>query len=99
MGIPRTSIQYWLKRLDKLDASPVVKAFFESPEGLAFLHRLVMAARVTRHPVGTGESVRGVAVAWRGSEGDWRYSVEVREAYALRPEKMNWQLLRSKGIP
>lgn len=46
MGIPRTSIQYWLKRLDKLDASPVVKAFFESPEGLAFLHRLVMAARL-----------------------------------------------------
>ena len=45
MGIPRTSVQYWLKRRDELDASPVVKAFFESPEGLAFLHRLVMAAR------------------------------------------------------
>lgn len=45
MGIPRTSVQHWLKRRDKLDASPVVKAFFESPDGLAFLHRLVMAAR------------------------------------------------------
>ncbi len=46
MGIPRTSVQHWLKRRDNLDASPVVKAFFESPEGLAFLHRLVMAARL-----------------------------------------------------
>ncbi|MBF0462589.1 MAG: hypothetical protein HQL87_14495 [Magnetococcales bacterium] len=46
LGIPRTSLQYWLKRLDQLNASPVVKAFFESPEGLAFLHRLVMAARI-----------------------------------------------------
>ena len=46
LGIPRTSLQYWLKRLDQLNASPVVKAFFESPEGLAFLHRLVMAARL-----------------------------------------------------
>ena len=45
LGIPRTSLQHWLKRQDELEVSPSVKAFFESPEGLAFLHRLVMAAR------------------------------------------------------
>ena len=45
LGVPRTSLQHWLKRKDSLDASPVVVSFFESPEGLAFLHRLVIAAQ------------------------------------------------------
>lgn len=45
LGVPRTSLQHWLKRKDLLDASPVVVDFFESPEGLAFLHRLVIAAQ------------------------------------------------------
>jgi hypothetical protein len=41
--IPRTTIQYWLSRKRGLDASPALVDFFESPEGLAFLHRLVIA--------------------------------------------------------
>ena len=41
--IPRTTLQYWLSRKQGLDASPALVDFFESSEGLAFLHRLVIA--------------------------------------------------------
>jgi len=40
-GVPRSTLQYWLERRDGLDASPVLVGFFERPEGLAFIHRLV----------------------------------------------------------
>ncbi len=42
--IPRSTLQHWLARKNNLDASPVLVDFFESPEGNAFLHRLVTAA-------------------------------------------------------
>lgn len=45
-GIPRTTLQHWLARKGSLDASPFLIDFFESPEGLAFLHRLVTAAHL-----------------------------------------------------
>ena len=41
-GVPRTTLQYWLSRQRNLDASPALVGFFESPDGLAFLHRLVI---------------------------------------------------------
>jgi hypothetical protein len=44
--VPRTTLQYWVERKRTLAASglpPTVIAFFESPEGLALLHRLVLA--------------------------------------------------------
>jgi hypothetical protein len=44
LEIPRSTLQHWLKRKDSIDASPEVVAFFESPCGTAFLHRLVLAA-------------------------------------------------------
>lgn len=43
-GVPRTSLQHWLARRDSIDGSVVVRDFFESPDGIAFLHRLVAAA-------------------------------------------------------
>ena len=43
-GIPRTTLQYWLKRKNNIDADPGLIDFFESPVGLAFLHRLILAA-------------------------------------------------------
>jgi len=43
-GIPRTTLQHWLKRKENIDASPVVVNFFEHPDGLAFLHRMLNAA-------------------------------------------------------
>src|SRR5262249_59648296 len=41
-GLPRTTLQYWLSRKATMDADPSVIAFFESPVGLAFLHRLLI---------------------------------------------------------
>ncbi len=35
VGVPRTTLQYWLARKEKLDAEPALVAFFESPVGLA----------------------------------------------------------------
>ncbi len=43
-GIPRSTLRHWVKRKSSLDSSPAVIHFFESPEGLAFLHRLITAA-------------------------------------------------------
>ena len=42
--VPRTTLQYWLTRQDAIETSPAVVAFFESPDGVAFLHRLLLAA-------------------------------------------------------
>jgi hypothetical protein len=51
-GVPRTTLQYWLSRKATIDADPTVIAFFESPLGLAFLHRLVIAAHLIFTQVG-----------------------------------------------
>ena len=45
-GIPRTTLQHWLGRRGNLEASPRAVAFFESPEGVAFLHSFVVAAHL-----------------------------------------------------
>jgi len=44
LDIPRTTLQHWLQRKASIEADPEVVAFFESPVGVAFLHRLVLAA-------------------------------------------------------
>jgi hypothetical protein len=49
-GIPRTTLQHWLNRSENLDESKVVIQFFESPEGLAFLHRLFISAHYEFDP-------------------------------------------------
>lgn len=59
MGIPRSTLQYWLKRNELIDADPEVIAFFESPAGIAFLHRLVLGAHFTITLLGAS-SVRHV---------------------------------------
>jgi hypothetical protein len=41
--VPRTTLQYWLARKQALDASPATVTFFESLDGIAFLHRLTAA--------------------------------------------------------
>src|SRR4051812_2290414 len=45
--VPRSTLQHWLKRKKGLDADPALVAFFESPTGVAFLHRLVGACHLT----------------------------------------------------
>jgi len=51
-GLPRSTLQHWLARKATIDADPAVVAFFESPVGLAFLHRLVVAAHLVFTNVG-----------------------------------------------
>jgi len=54
LEIPRTTLQHWLERKANIDADPDVVAFFESPTGVAFLHRLVLAAHFVTTLVGPG---------------------------------------------
>lgn len=44
LDIPSSTLQYWQQRKERIDAAPEVVAFFESPPGVIFLHRLVLAA-------------------------------------------------------
>jgi hypothetical protein len=55
-GVPRTTLQHWQQRQRRLDLDPLAARFFDSPPGLAFLHRLVVAA----HLVFTLESTAGL---------------------------------------
>lgn len=45
-GVARTTLGHWLQRQRHLASSAKEAAFFESPEGLEVLHRLVVAAHV-----------------------------------------------------
>jgi hypothetical protein len=42
LDVPRTTLQAWRAYQERLDEHPAVVAFFHSPPGLAFLHRLVL---------------------------------------------------------
>ena len=42
-GVPRTTLQNWLNRMNRIDADPSVVSFFESPAGVKFLHILIQA--------------------------------------------------------
>ena len=53
VGIPRTTLQYWRDRRESLQASPAAVAFFESPEGVEFLHRFVVASHFVMTWMGT----------------------------------------------
>jgi hypothetical protein len=44
LKVPRTTLQHWLSRKEGIDANPKVVTFFESTDGIAFLHRIVLAA-------------------------------------------------------
>ena len=51
-GIARSTLQYWLSRKGKTGLSPTVENFFESPDGLVFLHQLITAAQYVMSKVG-----------------------------------------------
>lgn len=52
LQIPRTTLQYWLKQKETIDADPELISFFESPVGVGFLHRLVLGAHFTMTQLG-----------------------------------------------
>ena len=54
LQIPRCTLQHWLKRRAGLEADPAFIAFFESPVGVAFLHRLVVGAHFVITLLGAG---------------------------------------------
>lgn len=53
IGIPRSTLQHWLTRRQGIDAEPELVAFFESEIGIAFLHRLILAAHFVITLLGT----------------------------------------------
>jgi hypothetical protein len=54
LQIPRCTLQHWLKRRAALEADPDFIAFFESPVGVAFLHRLGVGAHFVITLLGSG---------------------------------------------
>jgi hypothetical protein len=52
LHVPRSTLQAWQAYHESLDAHPAVVAFFHSPAGLAFLHRLVLAVHLVCVEVG-----------------------------------------------
>ena len=50
--MPRSTLQAWRAYQENLDECHTVVAFFQSPPGLAFLHRLVLAFHVVCVEVG-----------------------------------------------
>jgi hypothetical protein len=52
-GVPHTTLHYWQQRQQRTDAPPDVVAFFESPAGLAFLKRLLLALHLVFQQLGT----------------------------------------------
>ena len=57
--VPLSTLQYWISRKQSINASPALVAFLESPDGLAFLHRLMTAAHFvfTKHGVASIHNV------------------------------------------
>lgn len=54
VGVARTTLQHWQHRQADIKASASAVAFFESPEGLEVLHRLVIAAQFVITLLGCG---------------------------------------------
>ena len=52
LDVPRSTLQAWRAYQDRLDECPTVVAFFQSPPGLAFLHRLVITLHVVCVEIG-----------------------------------------------
>jgi hypothetical protein len=52
LEVPRSTLQAWHAYQERLDACPAVVAFFHSPPGLAFLHRLVLGLHLVCVEVG-----------------------------------------------
>ena len=54
VGIPRGTLRHWQARQENIDMDPDVVAFFTSPAGEAFLHRLVLAVHFVISFLGPG---------------------------------------------
>ncbi len=53
-GIPRTTLQNWVRRYSNIDEDPALVKFFESPVGANFLHLLIHGLHLEFTKVGCG---------------------------------------------
>ena len=68
--IPRTTLQHWLKcKGERCEEEAKVAAFLETPEGLQFLHRIVVAAQFVFTQVGS-DSIHNISLFLRKSKLD-----------------------------
>lgn len=51
-GVPHTTLHYWQQRQQRTDAPAPLVAFFDSPDGLAFLKRLLLALHLVFQQAG-----------------------------------------------
>ena len=54
IGIPRSTLRHWQERRGEIEEDINVVAFFTSPSGVAFLHRLMVAIHFVTSFLGTG---------------------------------------------
>ncbi|MFO7908237.1 MAG: hypothetical protein R6U98_36705, partial [Pirellulaceae bacterium] len=52
VGVPRSTLRHWSRRKAAIQQPPGAVEFFESPEGVDFLHRVVVAAHLVFGEVG-----------------------------------------------
>src|SRR4029077_9917460 len=51
-GVPRSTLQHWLRQTRHPELEPELVAFFESPVGYRFLRRLLLALHLVFHLAG-----------------------------------------------
>ena len=71
VGIPESTLRYWVGRLEASEGPPAWARFFDSPEGLQLLHRIVVAAMLVLTQF-CGGGVRTVCLFLQLS-GLWRF--------------------------
>ena len=54
IGVPRTTLQHWMGRASSAGIDAEIQAFFETPAGVAVLHRILVAAHLAMCWMGAG---------------------------------------------
>ena len=65
-GVPRTTLQHWFDRAERIDMPESAVRFFESGDGQRFLHRLYVALLLELHERGNC-SLRALSCFLRGA--------------------------------
>jgi hypothetical protein len=100
-AVPRATLQHGSRRSEGIDADPELVAFFESPAGLAFLHRLVIAAHVVFALVGcSGTRLVVLLLQHAGLAPFVATSLSVQQAVAkaINLEVANFDLEQRKAL-
>ena len=108
--IPRSTFQGWVKRKAAIDAPPALVEFFETPEGLAFLHQIVVAAQLVITQTSAGSirqlcaflTLSGLSVFVASSYGVQQEAVKAMERQIVSFGKLELErlgkLMRPKKI-